>query len=109
MQLLPLVQTDFHHSIQILFDKKNWILYALHNQSSIKNNYFCSDLWMHHGIICHSYVFQEYAHVENKMPVFEFMECSIFHEILILRFKLKQYPFVCMLFQVSQKLYEWNI
>ena len=57
---------------------------------------------MPHVVIFHSDAFQEYAHVANEMPVSEFLEYSIFCEILILGFQVIQAPFVCILCQVLQ-------
>ena len=39
---------------------------------------------MPHILLCQIYVFQEYAHVENEKPVFEFLEYSVCIEIMIL-------------------------
>ena len=57
---------------------------------------------MPNRVYFHSYVFQEYAHVANEMPVFEFLEYSISCENLTLKFQVTQAPFVCTLFQVIQ-------
>ena len=43
---------------------------------------------MAHRVLCHSDAFQEYAHVANEIPVFEFMGYSICCKILILRFQV---------------------
>ena len=54
---------------------------------------------MSHGVICHSDVFQEYAHVAIEITVFELLEHSICF-IMILNYQVTQSPFMSILCQV---------
>ena len=44
----------------------------------------------------------------NEMPVFVFLECSFFHEILLLMFLVTQVIFVCILWKSCQRLELWD-
>ena len=46
--------------------------------------------------------------MENEMPVFVSLECSFFHEILLLMFLVTQVLFVCIIFQYCKRLVLWN-
>ena len=66
--------TNFHHSIQIVFDEKNWIISALKNHADMKHHVILFDVEIHRSALFHSDTLQEYAYVANEMSVFEFLE-----------------------------------